>query len=107
MKTLRTGATALVLAGALAMPAFAHDVDCPEREGARYHRGSSDVRAAQEKLRDMGYEVGTPDGVVGARTREAIMKFQSDKGLERTGRLDDHTTAALYPERGSSTSGTR
>ena len=55
----------------------------------------------------MGYAIGTPDGVVGPRTREAIMKFQADKGLERTGRLDDHTTAALYPDRGSPTSGMR
>ena len=91
----------LVLAGALAAPVFAHDVGY-----MHHHGGSSDVRAAQEKLSDMGYDVGTADGKVGPKTRAALQKFQSDKGLARTGRLDDHTRAALNADHGA-TSGSR
>ena len=91
----------LILAGALAAPVLAHDVTHMR------HHASSDVRAAQEKLSDMGYEVGTADGKIGPKTRAALRKFQADKGLSETGRLDDHTLSALNADHGSPTSGSR
>lgn len=39
------------------------------------------VFAVQRRLNELGYDVGTPDGLVGARTRSAISTFQSDHGL--------------------------
>jgi len=92
----------LVLASALAAPVLAHNV-----ERMRHHAGSSDVRAAQEKLSDMGYDVGTADGKVGPKTRAALRKFQADKGLSQTVRLDHHTLAALNADHSSPTSGSR
>ncbi len=50
---------------------------------------------AQRKLNNLGYNVGTPDGVYGPHTRNALIAFQKDHGLAPTGRLDSATQAAL------------
>ncbi|WP_097027902.1 peptidoglycan-binding protein [Clostridium peptidivorans] len=34
------------------------------------------VQKIQTKLNSLGYNCGTPDGIMGAKTKEAIMKFQ-------------------------------
>lgn len=48
-----------------------------------------DVRAVQEGLARLGYSPGPPDGVLGARTREAIRKFEQDRNLTQTGTVTD------------------
>ncbi len=53
------------------------------------------LRAAQLYLTYLGYAPGTVDGWLGTNTRKALLKFQEDKGLEATGRLDDQVLAAL------------
>lgn len=53
------------------------------------------LRAAQNRLNDLGYEVGTADGKMGARTANALRQFQEDNGLQATGRLDQATSNAL------------
>lgn len=50
---------------------------------------------AQQALAGLGYSVGEPDGVAGTRTVAAIRRFQSDKDLPQSGRLDDPTLNAL------------
>lgn len=50
---------------------------------------------AQEILASLGYSVGEPDGVAGTRTVAAIRRFQADKDLPQTGRLDGATLNAL------------
>lgn len=35
----------------------------------------------QERLAELGYDPGPPDGVLGPRTRQAITAFQHDRGL--------------------------
>jgi photosystem II stability/assembly factor-like uncharacterized protein len=50
---------------------------------------------AQQVLAGLGYSVGEPDGVAGTRTVAAIRRFQSDKDLPQSGRLDDPTLNAL------------
>ncbi|HEV2764989.1 MAG TPA: peptidoglycan-binding protein, partial [Pyrinomonadaceae bacterium] len=64
------------------------------------------VRRAQEALNVAGYDVGTPDGVAGTRTVAAIRKFQTDKRLPVSGKLDDTTLAALGLAGGMQTSAT-
>lgn len=49
----------------------------------------------QAKLRSLGYDVGTVDGVAGARTKTAIRRFQSSKSLPATGEPDAATRKAL------------
>ncbi|MGH9223818.1 MAG: L,D-transpeptidase family protein [Acidimicrobiales bacterium] len=68
----------------------------------------SRVRALQERLRELGYWLGTPDGSFGDLTAQAVMAFQKVNGLERDGIAGATTLAALdeagRPE-GRSTSG--
>jgi localization factor PodJL len=46
------------------------------------------VRRAQGFLSVLGYAPGPIDGEMGERTRQAIMAFEADQGLPRTGRVD-------------------
>jgi len=98
MKT-RVGAMAVVLVAALAAPGVAHDryrESARERGSGRAERMSrAEIRDVQEKLAKLGYEPGSTDGEMGARTETAIRNFQRDKGLNATGELTDETLAAL------------
>ncbi|HBS59535.1 MAG TPA: spore cortex-lytic enzyme, partial [Firmicutes bacterium] len=49
----------------------------------------------QQKLNDLGFDSGEPDGTMNDRTKTAIMGFQRSKGLEPHGRLDQQTLEAL------------
>ena len=61
------------------------------------------LRQAQSVLAALGYEMGNHgdpaqaiDGIWGDRTRQAVLAFQTDQGLTRTGQLDEATTSALW-----------
>ena len=56
---------------------------------------SADVRAVQERLAGLGYDVGEPDGRFGGRTSYAIMAFQKMEGLARTGDMEPDLLSAL------------
>ena len=53
------------------------------------------IRNIQAILIKLGYEPGTPDGVAGAKTTEAIKSFQQSAGLEATGNIDEALIRAL------------
>jgi peptidoglycan hydrolase-like protein with peptidoglycan-binding domain len=53
------------------------------------------VREAQRALEDLGYAVGPADGIVGPRTRAALLRYQDAEGLPMTGRLDPETMVRL------------
>lgn len=53
------------------------------------------VLRSQEALATAGYQVGAPDGALGARTVAAIKKFQKDRAVSVSGKLDDATLVAL------------
>ncbi len=63
------------------------------------------VRQTQEKLKELGYYAGTPDGVFGTRTYEAIRRFQADNGLKVDGIAGIDTLQALGISVGTGTSG--
>ncbi|WP_338879010.1 peptidoglycan-binding domain-containing protein [Achromobacter veterisilvae] len=67
--------------GSLSTPAPA-----PERPAP-----GATVQAIQRKLNELGYEAGIADGLMGRRTRSAILAFQLDNGLV----ADGNATAAL------------
>lgn len=46
------------------------------------------VQAIQQKLNELGYDAGPPDGLLGRGTRSAIISFQRDRGLAATGIAD-------------------
>ncbi len=53
------------------------------------------IMRAQEALVAAGYNVGEPDGKAGKATIAAVKKFQGDRHLPVTGKLDAITLAAL------------
>ncbi len=54
-----------------------------------------DVRALQERLLEMGYDVGRADGIYGARTAHAVAQFQREVGLASDGACGPQTIKAL------------
>ncbi|HEX7276879.1 MAG TPA: L,D-transpeptidase family protein [Acidimicrobiales bacterium] len=54
-----------------------------------------EVRALQQRLRSLGYWVGTPDGTYGGLTVQAVTAFQKVEGMERDGIVGAATAAAL------------
>ena len=53
------------------------------------------MKQAQQRLNELGFDVGTPDGSAGPRTQNALRTFQQDQGLPVTGRLDQATMRQL------------
>jgi hypothetical protein len=57
------------------------------------------VLGAQHSLQRAGIDVGPLDGILGPRTEAALRAFQQQKGLPRSGKLDEATLKALELER--------
>ena len=53
------------------------------------------VKMVQNKLNELGYDCGTPDGIAGQHTKEAVQNYQSDNGLEPSGVIDDKLLDSL------------
>ena len=71
-------------------------------EGAYASSGQSadsTVAAAQGQLARAGYYRGEVDGIFGAETRRAVMRFQGDHGMRVTGSLTNDTLDALGLQR--------
>ena len=60
----------------------------PLRINTLENESSSLVKDIQIKLRALGYEPGTADGIAGPTTRAAVMAFEYDKGFTQTGIVD-------------------
>ena len=61
-----------------------------------------DIRAVQNKLNSLGYVAGTADGYYGNMTKDAIIKFQTNRGLDNDGKVGPNTWNTLF---NTSTSG--
>jgi localization factor PodJL len=53
------------------------------------------VALVQKLLAENGYDPGPPDGLLGAKTIDAITAFQGKAGLPKTGQIDTGLVAAL------------
>ncbi|NLT58120.1 MAG: spore cortex-lytic enzyme [Clostridiales bacterium] len=62
---------------------------------SRYGSRGEEVRQIQTKLRDLGYDVGTVDGIYGSKTQAAVRKFQADRGLTVDGIAGSRTLSAM------------
>lgn len=91
------------LAACAALPAMA-EADMPvvvdvaytqEEIAAAEALEAEKLAEAQRMLIGIGYLTGAADGVKGPMTTAALMDFQTARGLEPTGDLDDATYAAL------------
>ena len=68
----------------------------PEADGTLELGESGDaVSALQQRLVDLGYWMGEPDGTYGQLTRQAVMAFQKVEGLGRDGVAGPATQAQL------------
>ena len=56
------------------------------------------IRSAQEMLTQQGFDPGPSDGVMGAKTRDAIMAFQQRTGLKIDGKLTAELLNKLQSE---------
>lgn len=54
-----------------------------------------EVRRIQQKLKDLGYAVGSVDGIFGLQTQKAVLEFQRKNGLNADGIVGQLTLAAL------------
>lgn len=120
-----TSAITLIVAGAmLAGSAFAQTTpggDQKAKEGMKSDSGmksesarmtgrGEQVKAVQQALKDKGHDPGEVDGKMGPKTQAALRDFQSQEGLNASGRLDAETMSKLGIEAktgaGASGSGT-
>ena len=58
------------------------------------------VRQTQVMLLFLGIDVGTPDGIVGKRTRSGVTQFRAQQGLGPSDTIDDALIAALFAKLG-------
>ena len=56
------------------------------------------VAKAQKRLNELHCSAGAPTGELGARTRSAVVRFQSRVGMDQDGHLTDRTRTALYAD---------
>ena len=75
-------------------------VDGASAPGQTYAPGAAGapmmgLKAAQERLNSLGYDIGTPDGALGRKTATALRSFQQSRNLPPTGRLDAATSGEL------------
>src|SRR5262245_46952168 len=55
----------------------------------------AEVKKLQQRLLDLGFSSGTPDGILGPITRSAVSEFQRSKGLLVDGKAGAATLRAL------------
>jgi localization factor PodJL len=53
------------------------------------------VKGVQMALRQLGFDVGTPDGVAGPNTAEAIKSFERSTGMSESGEINPRLLAVL------------
>ena len=57
------------------------------------------IANVQKILNKNGYEAGGADGVMGEKTKNAIIAFQTDNGLEPTGEIDEKLVKLLLEKK--------
>ena len=112
-------ATASVLDIGIAGTAMSHAADlgktapnpswnAPASSGPSQHPQAAaslskdDIREAQLELRHSGLYNGSLDGVIGPQTKQALVRFQKDNGLDQTATLDALTMVAMFGNIGTS-----
>jgi len=78
----------------------------PEQTSGPVNLSRDEIRHLQMVLNQKGFNVGKPDGVLGPRTRNALISFQRQQGLEASGKIDQPTIAALGLSNGSGSTAT-
>ena len=66
-----------------------------ERQFQAYQSQFNLVKAVQKRLDAYGYQPGPMDGILGAKTKAALMAFQKDNGLPADGMIGIKTLERL------------
>lgn len=77
---------------------YKHKFDLRTKKGPDNMRKGSkgnNVKELQVKLNELGYNAGTPDGIFGTRTDEAVRRFQRDNKLTVDGIVGPSTLKVL------------
>jgi len=53
------------------------------------------VAGVQMALRQLGFDIGTPDGVAGPKTADAIRSFERSTGMSESGTINPRLLAVL------------
>ena len=83
----------------------ANSIDIPEswQDGTPTTTAGIDMKKAvrniQKILNKNGYDAGAADGVMGQKTKSAIMAFQGDNALAPTGEVDEKLVEALLAKK--------
>jgi peptidoglycan hydrolase-like protein with peptidoglycan-binding domain len=93
---LRASVAATALAPQTISPSVVVDVE-PNYGGSQLVPGESSAKvlALQQRLSQLGYWLGTPDGYFGDATEEAIFALQKVAGIPPNGEVGPSTVAAL------------
>lgn len=62
---------------------------------SKYGSTGSEVTQIQQRLQELGYDPGSADGIYGTRTKNAVIAFQRDYGLDDDGIAGPKTLEAL------------
>lgn len=62
--------------------------------------GQELILALQKALNKLGYDTGTPDGIMGPLTAKRIRAFERDHKLDVTGRVSGRLVAAIHKAQG-------
>ena len=81
----------------------APDPSMDKQGGGSISLTRAQTRMLQQALNSGGLDAGPVDGIMGEKTKEALKKYQSQKGLDASGQVDRQTMAALLSERGKQT----
>lgn len=65
------------------------------QEAMTEYSDSATIKVVQQALNSAGYNCGTPDGVAGGKTTEAITKYETDKGITVNGVITDELLNSL------------
>lgn len=67
----------------------------PDGAGGKVVTGGPELKQAQTRLNLHGFPAGTPDGIMGPKTKGATSSFQASKGLGGEGNVTQETMTAL------------
>jgi len=69
-------------------------------QSAPVNLSQTEIQQLQQQLKGAGLYRGSVDGEMGPETKQAILKFQQQHGLNQTGVVDQHTLSALSTQSG-------
>lgn len=79
----------------VAVPEEWRGASASQKSAAKPAQDSASVMKAQDMLNQRGFNVGEPDGLIGPKTKRAIMEFQKSAGIPITGKVDKKLLEAL------------